>query len=133
MQNRAARIVTGTAYADADHPMLLSNLNWLKIRQLIKYEILLMMYKVEQSLLPESTVSMFDKLNQNSTHQTRAVTNGNYNIPKSKTKTGKSAITCAGPVTWNGLPTELRKAQSPDSFQQKLKTLLISQQYITSH
>ena len=92
-----------------------------------------MMYKVEQNLLPESTVSMFDKLDQNSTHQTRAVTNGNYNIPRSETEKGKSAIACAGPVTWNGLPTELRKAQSLDSFQQKLKTLLISQQYTTSH
>ena len=68
LQNRAARIVTGTAYADADHPMLLSNLNWLNIRQLIKCETLSMMYKVEQNLLPESTVSMFDKLDQNSTH-----------------------------------------------------------------
>ena len=77
MQNRAARIVMGKAYADADHPMLLSNLNWLNIGQLIKYETLSMMYKVEQNLLPESTVSMFDKLDQNSTHQTRAVTNGN--------------------------------------------------------
>ena len=93
-----------------------------------------MMYKVEQNLLPESTVSMFDKLDQNSTHQTRVVTNGNYNIPRSKTEKGKSAIACAGFVTWNGLPTELRKAlQSLDSFQQKLKTLLISQQYTTSH
>ena len=133
MQNRAARIVTGTAYADADHAMLLSNLNWLNIRQLIKYETLSMIYKVEQNLLPESTVSMFDKLDQNSTHQTRVVTNGNYNIPRSKTEKGKSAIACAGPVTWNGLPTELRKGQSLDSFQQKLKTLLISEQYTTSH
>ena len=49
------------------------------------------------------------------------------------TEKGKPAIACAGPVTWNGLPIELRKAQSLDSFQQKLKTLLISQQYITSH
>ena len=60
-------------------------------------------------------------------------TDFNYNIPRSKTEKGKSAITCAGPVTWNGLPTELRKAQSLDSFQQKLKTLLIPQQYTTSH
>ena len=42
-----------------------------------------------------------DKLDQNSTHQTCAITNGNYNIPRSKTKKGKSAIACAGPVTWN--------------------------------
>ena len=119
LQNRAARIVTGKAYADADHPVLLSNLNWLNIRELFKYETLSMMYKAEQNLLPESTVSMFDKLDQNSTHQTRAVTNGNYNIPRSKTENSKSAIACAGPVTWNGLPTELRKAQSLDSFQQK--------------
>ena len=57
----------------------------------------------------------------------------NYNIPRSKTEKGKSAIACAGPVAWNGLPTELRKAQSLDSFQQKLKILLISQQNTTSH
>ena len=42
-----------------------------------------------------------DKLDQNSTRQTCTVTNGNYNIPRSKTKKGKSAIACAGPVTRN--------------------------------
>ena len=83
-----------------------------------------MMYKVEQNLLPESTVSMFDKLDQNSTHQTRAVTNGNYNIPRSKTEKGKSVIACGAPVTWNGFPTELRKAQSLDSFQKNEKLYL---------
>ena len=42
-----------------------------------------------------------DKPDQNSTHQTCAVTDGNYNIPRSKTKKGQLAIACAGPVTWN--------------------------------
>ena len=36
LQNRAARIVTGTAYVDADHSLLLSKLNWSNVRELIE-------------------------------------------------------------------------------------------------
>ena len=68
------------------------------------------MCKVERNLrLPEAAASMFNKPDQDSLHQTRAVTNGNYTIKRSKTVKGKLAITHAGPVIWNSLPTELRK------------------------
>ena len=88
-----------------------------------------LMYEVEYNLHPEAAASMFDKLGQNSLHQTPAVTNGNYTIKRSRTEKGKSAITHARPVTWNSLPTELRKAQSLEKFQEKLKKLLETQEY----
>ena len=62
LQNRAARIVTGTPYVDADHLLLLSKLNWLNVREFIEYEILSLMYKVEHNLLPKAATTMFDKL-----------------------------------------------------------------------
>ena len=33
LQNRAVRIITDTSYDSADHPLLLTELGWLKIRQ----------------------------------------------------------------------------------------------------
>ena len=58
-QNIAARIVTGTRYSDADHETILKKLQWLNVRRLAAYKTLVLMYKVDNNLVPETTTDMF--------------------------------------------------------------------------
>ena len=59
LQNRAARIVTRTRYSDADHETILKKLQWLNVRQLAPYETLVLMHKVDNDLVPETTTDSF--------------------------------------------------------------------------
>ena len=61
LQNRAARIVRGVKFEEADHNQLLRSLGWLSIRQLINYDISSLMYKVANGIVPEQTQFMFNK------------------------------------------------------------------------
>ena len=41
-----ARIIADTSYDSADHPLLLTELGWLNIRQLIMFDLRIFMVKV---------------------------------------------------------------------------------------
>ena len=55
LQNRAARIVTRVSYEDADHAILLRELEWLSISQMIKYDSLSLIYKIKNGRAPGHT------------------------------------------------------------------------------
>ena len=48
LQNRLVRIITGTSYDNADHPLLLTELGWLNIRQLIMFDLDVFMFQDRQ-------------------------------------------------------------------------------------
>ena len=50
LQTRAARIVRGVKFEEADHNQLLRSLEWLSIRQLIDYDTASFMYKVANGI-----------------------------------------------------------------------------------
>ena len=101
-QNRAARIVTWTSYSDADHETILKKLQWLNVRQLAAYETLVLMYKVDNNLVPETTTDMFQLTTE--IYNTRSTTARNYYVPNANLMKTRKAITYAGSVTWNKLP-----------------------------
>ena len=47
LQNRAARIVARVSYEDANHAILLRELEWLSISQMIEYDSLSLIYKIK--------------------------------------------------------------------------------------
>ena len=55
LQNRAARVVNGVSFDEAEQNSLLKSLGWLNIRQLIYYDSALLMFKVSRGIVPEST------------------------------------------------------------------------------
>ena len=64
LQNRAARIVIWTRCSDADHETVLKKLQQLNVRQLAAYQTLILMYKVDNNLVPETTTDMFQLISE---------------------------------------------------------------------
>ena len=72
IQNRAARIVANVKYEDADHDELLQTLEWLSVRQLIKFDLRVIMYKTLNNLFPDYYTEMVCKRSTLYIYQTRA-------------------------------------------------------------
>ena len=51
-KNRAARVITGISYEDADHHGILKDVNILNVRRLVELDTTSLMYLVENDLLP---------------------------------------------------------------------------------
>ena len=118
IQNRAARIVTKKGLFTSQKN-LLSETNWLSIRQMITFHSILQIWRVRKSNRPEYLNDIF---NPNYNQQTRMVRNGNIRIPDTETSLGKNALRIRGATWWNSLPPDL-KMFSGDvlSFKRELK------------
>ena len=77
LQNRAAKIITGTTYDTANHFPLLRQLKWLDVRSIKELETGLFMYKAMNQLVLEQISEMFTPLSINHSYQTRSAVNGN--------------------------------------------------------
>ena len=61
-------------------------------------------------------------------YQTRSATNGNVYISNVNTLADQRATPVAGAKLWNEILTEIRNAESLNTFSSKLKTFDLSQQ-----
>ena len=77
------------------------------------------MYKTMNGLSP--AISSFQNIKDIHQYQTRSATNGNLYIPNVTPLAGQRAISIAGTKLWNEIPTEIRKAESLNTFSSKLK------------
>ena len=125
LQNRAARIVTRTRYSDADHETILKKLEWLNVRQLAAYETLVIMYKVDNNLVPETMTDMFQLTAEVHNYSTRSTTARNYYVHNANLMKTRKAVTYAGSVAWNKLPHAIKEAQSLNVFKARLKVYLL--------
>ena len=124
LQNRAARVVNGVSFDEAEKNSLLKSLGWLNIRQLIYYDSALLMFKVSRGIAPESPQDLFEKCNNIHSYGTRAISSGNFYIPKMRTSKGQSSFVYSGASVWNEQKKPVKQAQSIDSFKEKLKEYL---------
>ena len=72
LQNRAARVVTGISYEDADHDRILKDLNNLNVHQLLELDTASLMYQIENALVPVHVKNMFTKCCEIHAYNTRA-------------------------------------------------------------
>ena len=121
LQNRAVRIVTRVSYENADHAMLLRELEWLSIFQMTEYDSLSLIYKIKNRLAPEHTKQMFEGYEDIHNHNTRSASSGNFYIKKMNTSKGQTRFAYSGAVAWNNLPENLKSSVSLDTFQKNLK------------
>ena len=77
LQNRAARVITKVKYEDADHLKLVCQLGWLTIRNLIKLDLGIFMYKSQNKLLPETAGDFYVPVEKVHSYQTRSAVSGN--------------------------------------------------------
>ena len=126
--NRAARVVMGIKYEEADHNLILKSLGWMNVKRLIDYDTASLMYKIAKGTAPEYTQSMFEKCDATHSYNTRSCSTeyGNVITPKMNSAKGQTAFVYSGPHVWNNLPSHLKEAQSTDIFQERLKEHILT-------
>ena len=127
LQNRAARIITRTPYEVANHFALLKHLKWLDVRNIIKFDMGIFMYKAMNQLVPGQISEMFTYLSTQYSYQTRSMVNGNLFIPANHLMAEQRSLRYAGSKLWNEIPYEIRNANSLNSFKIKFNAYLLEQ------
>ena len=121
LQNRAARVVMGIKYEEANHDLLLASSGRMNVKQIVCYKTASLMYKITDGTTPEYTQSMFDKCDTIHSYETRSARNGNFITPKMTSAKGQTAFVYSGAQVWNSLPLCIKEARSVDIFQERLK------------
>lgn len=125
IQNRAARVVLRPRVKRGvivHCSPLLQELSWLPIRPRIMFKICVLVYKC----LHGSAPGYLSELLQHHTRDSRLrqPTENELNVPRVLRKVGATSFSVAGPVYWNTLPEEIRRADDLLSFRRALKTFL---------
>ena len=119
LQNRAARIVTSSAY-DASAANLIQGLSWPTIADIIKAETSTMVFKSINGLAPEYLSEMFTKCSENS-HMNLRNTESDRRVPLMRTKNGQKFFSYRGARLWNLLSSDAKMAPSIGIFNRLTK------------
>ena len=124
VQNTAARLICNISRFDHITPTLY-NLHWLPVKFRIDFKVLLITYKAVHGLAPEYITDIIT-VKPKSHYSLRS--NSELLLQKPRLKTlktlGDRSFALAAPTLWNGLPVEIRHAESVSSFKRLLKTYL---------
>ena len=88
LQNKAARVIKGSKFENTNHPILLKELRWLNVRQLIFVDIAILMYRVANNLAPETISDMYQLANNVHNYNTRYASDGNFYLNRLNTTKG---------------------------------------------
>ena len=110
LQNRAARLVTGSPF-DTPAAPLLQRLGWPSIDKLIYRETCTMVFKSLNDLAPENLGNIFSKLSDVHARVLRN-TRSNLAVPKRRTAYGQKSFAFRGANAWNKLDSEMKLAPS---------------------
>ena len=114
LQNRAARIITGSNFAAPSKP-LIKGLGWKTIEDLIQYESQLIVFKSRNGLAPQYLFDMFVASSADSRYNLRN-TATDLRLPKKNPTNGQMGFSYKGVRMWNSLPKESKLAPSLASF-----------------
>ena len=118
LQNRAARIVTKSSWFTPSSIML-SQVGWLNVKQMIAYHSLVLIFKAKQDRKP---VYLYNQISTSFHFNTRlAVTNGINNQRRINSNLGKQSFLPRTVVMWNKLPPDIRSLTSLLKFKSALK------------
>ena len=110
LENRAARVVTNSAY-DAHIKPILEKLGWKTIQQLICIQTETTTFKSLDYLAPQYLSNLLNK-NSSCTSYNFRNTNADVRLPKINTTQGQKAFSFRGAKTWNSLTIEAKSASS---------------------
>ena len=97
LNNRVARIISNTSYDSADHSLLLIDLGWLNIRQLIMFDLGIFMFKINRGRTLQSVNNMFKSISDIHHYQTTGSLQDNYFRIRISKQITKIAISYSGP------------------------------------
>ena len=89
------------------------------------YETLVLMYKVDNNLVPETMTDVFQLTAEVHNYNTRSTAARNYYVHNANLMKTRKAVTYAGSVVWNKLPNAIKEAQSLNVFKARLKAYLL--------
>ena len=118
LQNKAARSIAKVKYEDADHHKLLGEFDWFSVRNLVRLDMGIFMYKCQNGSIPDSITEIYTTVY--SCH-TRSVDMGNLPIPRLVHSYAQSSLSYTGAKLWNEIPIKIRKVQSVETFKEKLR------------
>ena len=121
LQNRAARIVTGSSF-DAPCQPLIKVLGWKTIDQLITSETNIMVFKSLHELAPQYMCNLFTRASQLTSRYLRS-TLTDLRLPKKNSKTGQKCFSFRGAKAWNDLSAEGKLTSSLASFKKSLHSI----------
>ena len=119
LQNRAARIVTGSPFDSSAAP-LLQKLGWLSVDMLVHRETSTMVYKSLNGRALDNLCQIFSRLSDVHNRLLRN-TKCNLVIPRMRTAYGQNSLAFRGVDTWSKLHSDIKLAPSIQSFKAKLK------------
>ena len=79
------------------------------------------MYKSQNNLLPETAGEFHLPADKIHSYQTRSAVSGNMFVPRCNLSLTQKSIAYSGAILWNGIPVNIKKVESLDSFKDKLK------------
>ena len=127
VQNAAARLVT-LAHKRENITPLLINLQWLPIKQRIKFKVLLLVFKCLNGSAPLYLSELLSPY-----RPSRSLRSSSSNLLVKQSSNfkyyGLRAFRSAGPELWNSLPNDLRLVTSLDRFKIMIKTYLFNEAY----
>ena len=95
--------------------MLIKQLGWRTIEEMIQYESRVMVYKSENGLAPQYLQDIFTRNSENPSYELRS-TATDLHIPKQNTASGQKGFSFRGSKLWNSLSAEIKSAPTLISF-----------------
>ena len=114
LQNRAARIITGSSFTTSALP-LIESLGWKTIEELISNKTKICVFKALNGLAPQYLTELFSRNSQRSLHILRN-TSTDLKLPLFKTANGQKCFSFRGVKYWNSLSAESKQAVTLHSF-----------------
>ena len=104
LQNKVARVIKGSKFLQTNHPVLLKELCWLNVRQLIFTDTAILMYRVANNLAPGTISDMYQVANSVHNYNTRYSSDGNFFLNRPNTTKGQRSTTFSGDRVWSRVP-----------------------------
>ena len=114
LQNRAARIITGSGW-DVRSSQILCALKWESLADRRSKQLKSLMFKTANNLVPEYLSDKFTSVNTIHRHNLRGAQH-NLFIPRPNTEALKKSFRYRGAITWNDLSVEAKQATTLKNF-----------------
>lgn len=122
IQNMCAKLVLNRKWTDSSKQAL-HDLHWLPIKARITFKILTYMYNCSVGHAPLYLTELLSKLAPSRSLRSTDKSEDNYVVPFNRRKTFcDRSFGTVGPKLWNELPSEIKRAESIDTFKRKLKS-----------
>ena len=123
LQNFAAKVCVGGAKKSDHATPLISELQWLKVKDKFAFDTAVKVFKIKNGVFPDWLLNL--PTISEAQHNLNTRQQHKLYIPHTNTDSGQRAFTVLGPKIWNSLPSDITNTHSLHTFMKKLKALLI--------